>query len=248
MVNDISWSSLKLRNDALIPLRGTFALAWEDEIIDRNPCDRIKNRPIQDTEPDPFSREEMERLLSNMRHRYATENTQLYWYAETAFWTGCRPSELIALQWTDVQLDSKTLIISKGRVKGIDQNHTKTKKVRTVFLNDRALTAFIELKAMGMSAEHVFISSETRQPWRTEKAVREALQLAMKTTGIRARPAYNARHTYATLLLMDGVNPTFVANQLGHSIVMLTKRYARWIHGEQSRAELAKLNTKRAKS
>ena len=70
----------------------------------------------------------------------------------------------------------------------------------------------------------------------------------MKTTGIRARPAYNARHTYATLLLMDGVNPTFVANQLGHSIVMLTKRYARWIHGEQSRAELAKLNTKRAKS
>jgi integrase len=35
----------------------------------------------------------------------------------------------------------------------------------------------------------------------------------------------------------------FVANQLGHSISMLEKRYAKWIHGEQNRIEIAKLNT-----
>lgn len=54
---------------------------------------------------------------------------------------------------------------------------------------------------------------------------------------------YNSRHTYATMLLMDGVNSIFVANQLGHSLQMLIKRYAKWIHGEQNRIEISKLNT-----
>lgn len=42
---------------------------------------------------------------------------------------------------------------------------------------------------------------------------------------------------------MDGVNSIFVANQLGHSLQMLIKRYAKWIHGEQNRIEISKLNT-----
>jgi hypothetical protein len=45
------------------------------------------------------------------------------------------------------------------------------------------------------------------------------------------------------MLLMDGVNSIFVANQLGHSLQMLIKRYAKWIHGEQNRIEISKLNT-----
>jgi len=35
--------------------------------------------------------------------------------------------------------------------------------------------------------------------------------------GIRYRPAYNTRHTYATVCLMNGLNPVYVASQLGHS-------------------------------
>ena len=64
----------------------------------------------------------------------------------------------------------------------------------------------------------------------------------MKSCRIRHRPAYNARHTYATMLLMDGVNPVFVADQLGHSLQMLMKRYAKWMHGDKNKAEIAKLN------
>lgn len=42
-VNGREWSSPKVRNDALIPLRGTFELAADDEAIDKDPCDRLKN-------------------------------------------------------------------------------------------------------------------------------------------------------------------------------------------------------------
>jgi phage protein U len=38
-------------------------------------------------------------------------------------------------------------------------------------------------------------------------------------------------------------NLVFVADQLGHSLQMLIKRYAKWIHGDKNRIEMAKLNT-----
>lgn len=45
------------------------------------------------------------------------------------------------------------------------------------------------------------------------------------------------------MMLMSGLNPAFVANQLGHSLPMLMKRYARWINNKQDILEMAKLNT-----
>ena len=39
------------------------------------------------------------------------------------------------------------------------------------------------------------------------------------------------RHTCATVALMAGVPPAYIANQLGNSVKMLLDRYARWIPG-----------------
>jgi integrase len=40
-------------------------------------------------------------------------------------------------------------------------------------------------------------------------------------------------HTYATFGLMNGVNPAFMASQLGHSIEEFFKTYAKWVNGQQ---------------
>ncbi len=61
--------------------------------------------------------------------------------------------------------------------------------------------------------------------------------------GIRRRRAYNTRHTYATVVLMAGVNLAYIARQLGHKDTsMLLKHYARWIDGADKGSEAAKLN------
>ncbi|MGV2833241.1 hypothetical protein ACNPOQ_05715, partial [Pseudomonas shirazensis] len=59
--------------------------------------------------------------------------------------------------------------------------------------------------------------------------------------GIRRRPPYNCRHTYATICLMSGVNPAFIAQQLGHSVQMLLSTYARWLNSSSDWSELEKL-------
>ena len=64
-----------------------------------------------------------------------------------------------------------------------------------------------------MSKDYVMICPETNEPFYGEETARNRLVDAMQACGIRHRPAYNARHTYATMLLMDGLNPVFVADQ-----------------------------------
>ena len=65
----------------------------------------------------------------------------------------------------------------------------------------------------------------------------------LRKLGLRWRKTYNTRHTYATLSLRAGVNPTYVSRQLGHkSAKMLFSVYAKWIGGAGRGRERDKLN------
>jgi integrase len=66
-------------------------------------------------------------------------------------------------------------------------------------------------------------------------------QAALTELGLRARRQYNCRHTYATMCLMSGMNPAFIATQLGHSVQMLLSTYARWINSSTDWCELGTL-------
>ena len=63
----------------------------------------------------------------------------------------------------------------------------------------------------------------------------------LEKLGIRYRPPYNCRHTYATIRLMSGMNPAFIAQQLGHSVQMLLSTYARWLNSSGDWDEMEKL-------
>jgi len=63
----------------------------------------------------------------------------------------------------------------------------------------------------------------------------------VESLGIRYRTPYNWRHTYASLALMDGASPEFVAQQLGHSVDVMRKHYAKWISGDYDDQEMSKL-------
>jgi len=53
----------------------------------------------------------------------------------------------------------------------------------------------------------------------------------IKRLGIRYRRPYNMRHNYATAMLMAGMTPAFCAKQLGHSVGVFSRTYAKWLNG-----------------
>ena len=84
--------------------------------------------------------------------------------------------------------------------------------------------------------------STLRRPWLEERALRRSHgEPTLRRLGMRYRPPYNTRHTYATMMLMAGMTPALCAKQLGHSVEMFLRTYAKWIDGGQNALEMGRL-------
>ncbi|WNW10063.1 tyrosine-type recombinase/integrase [Pseudomonas sp. DTU_2021_1001937_2_SI_NGA_ILE_001] len=132
---------------------------------------------------------------------------------------------------------------------------TKTGSDRVVLLNDRAIGALSQARRIAalrsMSSKGAYAESPYVFPpskggmWIQEPSVTiRHLKPVLKALGIRERRQYDTRHTYATMCLMAGMNPAFIASQLGHSVEMLLSTYAKWINSNSDWKELDKLPTR----
>lgn len=89
----------------------------------------------------------------------------------------------------------------------------------------------------------IFHNPATGAPWPDEKQQRLHWKRCLRKLGLRYREPYQTRHTFATLALMAGANPAWVARQLGHvKAHMLFRVYAKWIDGADKSRERDKLN------
>ncbi len=236
------FSSTKTANDALTPLRGVFDLAFIDEIIEELPTKRIRNKKTQKDEPDPFLPDERLAVLDYMQSHWTDDKEIWYLYFVWQFWTGCRPGESLAIDWGDIDIDNRLAKISKTLSSGKVQSSTKTNEIRNIHLNDKVLPVLDRLKQLTGHQSRLFISLHTDQPWTRPDKLSEKFQEVLSVIGVRARPAYNCRHTYATTMLNSLVDVSAAAYQMGHDIITFNKVYAKWINTERMRDEMSKLD------
>ncbi len=232
----------KTRNNNLIPLRGVFALAKKDHAINDDPAAELENSKVQVPEPDPFELHEVEQILADLA---AHTPAPVVNYFTAAFFTGIRPSELIAIRWADVDFNRRAVRVQRAIVRGKAKATTKTNTVRDVDLNDRALAAFeAQRKHTQLKGGQVFSNPATNKPWADIQMQWEIWNLSLRRCKLRYRVPYQTRHTYATLALhLAGARPGYVARQLGHANTgMLFKVYSKWIDGADNQRERAKLD------
>jgi integrase len=237
------WRSGKTRNNVLSIARSVFELAISDKLIDENPCAEIKQAKWQRKMPDPFEIEEAELIIAHLRKHYPAQAANFF---EFQFFAGLRTSEAIGLQWENVDLRKGTVHVCQGFVINELEDATKTDTSRTVILNSRALAVIKAQKEWTyLEGERVFHDPGTNRPWAYEQNARKRYWIpTLKALGIRYRRPYNTRQTYATVGLMSGVNPTFMAKQLGHDVKTFFWFYADWIDGDASDAEMQKIEQK----
>lgn len=215
-------------NDVLIPLRGIFELAEDDELITKNPTRKITNLEFVKAQPDPFDLQEVEAILAYLKGL----DEQAWNYYEFAFFTGLRPGEQIALRWPDIDFKKGYARVERALEAG-EVKETKTKGIRDIELLSRAQEALKRQKAHTFlkPEQVVFVNTATGRPLADERHYRETFwKRALRALGIRERDAYQTRHTFATLAIMAGANPVWVARQLGHATTaMVFQTYAKWI-------------------
>ncbi len=231
----------KTLNNYLIPLRGVFEFAKRDGAIINNPAAAIENARVQRPAPDPFSLPEVEAILADLRTR---ECGQVANYFAAAFFGGFRPSEQVALVWSDVDFKQRTVRVQRAVVRGQAKTSTKTYLVRDVELSDRAWAAFEGQRAhTQLAGKEIFGNPATGEPWADIQSQWRIWQRCLKRLGLRYREPYQTRHTFATLALMAGANPSYIARQLGHTNAnMLFRVYSKWIDGADKSRERDKLN------
>jgi len=230
----------KTLNNYLIPLRGVLAFAVKDGAISKNPADGIENAKVQKPQPDPFEQSEVELIIEDLA---ANAHPQIANYFAAAFFGGFRPSEQIAIQWKDVDFKRRCVRVQRAVVRGKAKDSTKTYVARDVELTARAWAAFeAQRRHTQLAGRQVFWNPTTGQAWHDIQMQWRYWGASLKRLGIRYREPYQTRHTFATLALMAGSNPAWIARQMGNSAPIMFKTYAKWIDGADKGAERAKMD------
>jgi integrase len=222
--------SQKTKRNSLIPLRGVFDLAIEEELIASNPVDAIRLKKHQKPPIMRFTPKEKESLLAKL------DGDNLFFFT-VAFETGMRTGEILGLKWEDITKDTITLTRAMVRRRITD---LKTSKVRSVYISQR-LHKILHNHPRRFAGGYVFRNQFDR-PCLDADNFNNAWKKALKQCRMTYRRAYICRHTRASEMLMAGVEPAFAAKQLGHTTEMFLNTYADWISGVKDRDQVNLLN------
>lgn len=222
----------KTLGNIISPLRTALDDAVEDELVSENPLANWKIRrrrgaARQRDHVDPFAHAEREAILDTLTGQARN-------LIRFAFWTGMRTSELVALDWNDVDFVRGTVFVTKARTQTSKvAEETKTDAgERQIKVLPEALQALRDQKLhTWLKGEEVFQNPRTLDRWAGDQPIRKTMwQPALKRAGVRYRNPYQTRHTFASMALMAGESVQWVASQMGHTDWTFTARtYTRYI-------------------
>ena len=163
-----------------------------------------------------LSREEADRLIKIAGQ--IQRSPHLADFIRLALMTGCRSQELLGMEWARVDFEQGLMLL--------EAEHSKTKKRRSVPLNDSARATLLNLARYRdrhcPESRWVFpLPSGKRQG-----SVQKAFQSACERAGIVNFRIHDLRHTCAAWLVSAGVPLAEVRDLLGHASIVMTERYA----------------------
>jgi len=125
-----------------------------------------------------------------------------------ALHTGMRRGEILNLKWEDIDFDRRLIYIRQ----------TKSGESREIPMSDVVLSTLSRLEATG---EYVFSKDGDRR-----RDLRTGFANALKRAGITDFRFHDLRHTFASHLVMSGVDLLTVKELLGHKTIDMTLRYS----------------------
>ena len=185
-----------------------FRVGIDNEKIVANPAARIRRITENNGRVRYLSADEETKLKTAI-----TDWRQLA-AIDIAIHTGMRQSEEFGMMWCDVDLGRKQITLPK----------TKNGKPRHIPLNAVALAAFEILFSKRQAKEQAVFPSNRGGDH--VKGARGWFKDAAARAGLLDFTWHDLRHTFASRLVMGGVDLRTVGELMGHSTAQMTMRYA----------------------
>lgn len=166
-------------------------------------------------------------MLSQQEYKYYFDSV-LY---KLLLATGCRFGEVVALDWSDIDLDNKTISISKSYNRLVDLVGTPKSKagIRVISIDNKTVLMLKQYQGrqrltfldIGEKAPSVVFATPVRT-YQSMQIMQQRLTKRCEEIGITYFTFHAFRHTHASLLLNAGISYKELQYRLGHSQLSMT--------------------------
>ena len=167
-----------------------------------------------------WTREEYQKFAE-----YMMDDPEGYYAFQVLYWCGLREGEMLALTPADVNLENKTITVSKTLFRKHGQDiftEPKTAKSnRTITIPD-----FLAEELRGYLYQHPEMKAGDRMFSLTKNYLHYKMTRGCDATGLQRIRIHDLRHSHVSLLIDLGFSAVAIAERMGHESIDITYRYA----------------------
>lgn len=193
-------------------LRRMLSMAIEYSLIEKNPLANFKLFNRDNKVENYLSDVQLGQLMEVL---HTDPNRTVCNIAILLLGTGCRLNEILTAKKSEIDVENRVLKIAAS--------NSKSKRIRTVPLNDASLEIIKLQMADTEGYDYLFINHQTRLPYTTIMRVWTRLR---NKAGLPHLRIHDLRHSFASFLVNSGRTLYEVQQILGHSQSIVTERYA----------------------
>ncbi|MCX6137538.1 MAG: site-specific integrase [Ignavibacteriales bacterium] len=208
-------------NIELRSLKAAMNRAVDWKLLPSNPFYRQKLCMVPESVPTFFSVDDFERLIQAIRD---------LWFRRIAVFgvlTGMRRSEIVNLQWCDIDFSQKTI-----RIQSSGDFKTKAGKRRVIAVGETVIEVLAQIRPASVeNTTYVFtLKGEKIKPVLLTKKLKRAVKKS-KVENQRLH-FHSLRHTFASWLAQKGTSIYEIQKLLGHTDIKTTQIYAHLLPNE----------------
>ena len=195
-------------------LHNALDRAVKERLILRNPTEDCIIPKVQKQEMKILHPEDMKAYLEAAEKRGVLP----MFYLELV--SGIRKGELVALRWEDLDVEHRTISVSKQALGGLGKelvvNRPKTENsIRAISIPQDAVDLLVQAHEKHPENPYLFPSPLTGGMYHPDSVVNLHKKI-LKDAGLEHIRFHDLRHTFATMALQNGVDVKTVSNMLGH--------------------------------
>jgi len=130
-----------------------------------------------------------------------------------ALYTGMRQGEILNMRWQDIDLREKIITVPE----------TKSNEKRYIPMNNTVLETILS-RGHNINSQNIFCNKDNKPI--SSSYVTHTFRKVIKKAGIKDFRFHDLRHTFASWLVMKGVNLKTIQELLGHKDNRMTLRYS----------------------
>ncbi len=217
----MAWqNSLKLAPKTIIGYRSIINIILEtalaDDIIYKNPLKYVTAPKVKRVLPDVYRLDEVNILLSNTRGQFKH-------LLELAFFSGMRPSEIIALKWKHIDFNNDVIKVFE-RIRDGHIGLPKGDKIRIIDLLPRAKRSLELQLPLTCTNEYVFVT-QYNESYKNANVLDTLFKNLCTKSNLRVGRFYDTKKFFCTFAEENINNETWLTQQVGHEDIQVTRKH-----------------------